>query len=483
MVNQQTSLFPYIDPEDTRLELKSCEHGILQDDIWKSISAFANSEGGQLILGVGPDQKPLNLSPPEIDKLQQDLISLCQGGFNYPITPDIQVLGSTVIAYIPTAPVAVRPIYSRSRGIPRGAYIRVGSANIQATSEVLTQFSIAATGGAELIEYSQLSYTDCFDFAIIDSYIQMVNSSRNNIYKGVSREDILCKMRAITQDKRPTLFGMLVFSKDNLLQETTAPTTNIAITQYATESKVDPVDPSITFIDDREFNGNVLRQFEDASLFIRSKLPIKGVIDESGKRREFLSIPEVAIREALANAITHRDYGTHASRIQIDIYSNRIEIINPGPSLVPIESIDNTSSVSRNPTLMSFLKDFHITEQRARGIRTIRDSLRTAGLPEPLFENLALAFRITLYNSAFMSSEDHRWLQQFKKFNLNERQLTILTHLKNNSGGISNSEYRLVNHMNSVGDDRRANYELSSMVELGIIIPSGARRNRRYFLK
>lgn len=482
MTERQTSLLPHLESEDVRRELKTCAHGILQNDIWKSVSAFANTEGGQVVLGVDANQCPIGLSPSEIDKLQQDFISLCQTGFNYPITPDVQVVGSIINTYISPTPAAVRPIYSKSRGLPRGAYIRVGSSNLQVTTEVLSQFASAANGGAELIEYHQLNYTQCFDFSIVDSYIEMVNTARGEIYHGVARDEILRKMRAINDDGNPTLFGMLVFSKDMLLQEATAPTTNIAITQYATNSKVDQNDPTITYIDDKEFNGNVLQQFEQSSQFIRSKLPIRGVIDQSGKRQEFLSIPEIAIREALANAIAHRDYGTYASRIQVDIYSNRIEITNPGHSLVPIESIDNTSSVSRNPTLMSFLKDFHITEQRARGIRTIRDSLRAAGLPEPDFENSAISFKATLYNSAFMSREEHEWLKQFKIFGLNERQLTALNYLHTTEGGLSNSDYRKLNNMDSVGDDRRANYELNRLVQLSIVRTNGARRDRRYYL-
>ncbi len=483
MSDQQT-LFPYLDPEDMRRELKTCSKGVLQNDIWKSISAFANTEGGSIIMGVAPDQSPIGLSSKEIDKLQQDLLSLCQTGFSYPVIPDVQVIGSVVVAYIPPMPAVVRPVYSQSRGLPQGAFVRVGSSNIQVTNEILSQFASAARGGAELIEFHNYSFSDSFDFKVVDDYIDMINKSRNDIYRNTGRDEVLRKMCAVNNSNNPTLFGILVFSKDYQLQEATSPTVNIAVTQYATDSKVDPSDPTITFIDDQEFNGNTLEQFYKASRFIRSKLPIKGVIDHSGKRQEFLSIPEVAIREALANAITHRDYGTYSSRIQVDIYSNRIEITNPGTSLVPIESISDTSSVSRNPTLMSFLKDFHITEQRARGIKTIRDSLREAGLPEPTFENIAgISFRVTLYNSAFMSSEDHLWLRQFKKLKLNERQLTALTHLKNNDGGISNGEYRAINNMNSIGDDRRANYELTRLVKLNLLSHDGADRNRRYYLE
>ena len=81
-----------------------------------------------------------------------------------------------------------------------------------------------------------------------------------------------------------------------------------------------------------------------------------------------------------------------------------------------------------------------------------------------------------------MPSEEHEWLKQFKRFGLNERQLTALSYLHNSEDGLSNSDYRTLNNMSSVGDDRRANYELNRLVELDIVVTNGARRNRRYYL-
>jgi ATP-dependent DNA helicase RecG len=483
MNNHQTALFPHIDPEDSRLEYKTCELGVLPNDIWKTISAFANSEGGQIILGVDPSHNITGLTADQIDKLQQDIVSLCQGTFNYPISPEVQVIGKIINVYIPPSAAAVRPIYSRSRGLPNGAWVRVGSSTVQMSDEMRNQFAAAARGGSELIEYPNLKFTDCFNMDLVDKYISTVNASRNNVYLNHSVKEVLQKMRAINSKDEPTLFGLLAFSNNSILQEVTAPSTNVAVTEYAGNTKVNPNNPEITYLDDREFNGNIINQFETSFSFIRSKLPVTGIIDQDGKRRDYLTIPEVAIREALANALTHRDYGTFSSRIQVDIYSDRIEIINPGASLVPIEFIDTTPSMSRNPSLMSFLKDFHITEQRARGIRTIRESLRAAGLLEPLIENLPSSFRITLYNSAFISHEDHEWLQQFREYNLNEHQLTILSELRNSTGGISNAEYREKNHMTNVGDDRRANYELTRLVNLKIIDHDGVNRGRRYYLR
>mgnify|MGYP000847116711 FL=1 len=482
MLPYQTGFFDYSLPEDLHTEYKTCNEGKIPNDLWKTISAFANADGGKVSLGVTPDNKPIGLTTEQLDRVQRDLLSLCQNSFNYPIVPQIQLVGDVVTAYISPAPSQVRPIYSKSRGASKGAYIRIGSSNVEITDEIRNQFAMAARGGAELIEFSGLHYENCFDMVVVNEYLSAISQSRGNIYQDLSTTDILIKLRAINHSGNPTLFGLLAFSKNNILQENTAPTVNIAITQYATDSKVNISDPNETFIDDREFNGNVISQFKSTANHLRSKLPIRGLIDPQGLRQEYLSIPEIAIREALANAIAHRDYSTYSSRIQIDIYADRIEIINPGRSLVPIERIDETPSVSRNPTLMSFLKDFHITEQRARGIKTIRDSLNSAGLKEPLFENLPSSFRITIYNSTFMDSEDHLWLQQFKKHNLNERQLTALTYLKNSHNSITNHTYREINNMNSVGDDRRARHELERLVKFGLIFPQGETRHRRYNL-
>jgi len=479
---RQSSLLIHLDPEDSRLELKSCKGGKLPDDIWKTISAFANNEGGRLMLGVAPDGRPVKLSPEQTDKLERDVLSVCQNAFNYPVLPDIQLIGSVVIAIISPAPAAVRPIYSTKRGVTIGAYIRIGASNVLVSDELRNQFAVAARGGAEIIEYSGYPYDQYLDIELIDQYIDLINAKRNNVYKSLHTKEVLSKLKAITPDGNITLFGLLAFGKGDIVQDVSAPTTNVAVTHYPGDTKVLENDPTRTHLDNREFNGNIIKQFSQAFAFIKSKLPISGSVDPNGQRRDYLVIPEVALREALANAVAHRDYSTHSSRIQIDIYSDRLEIINPGTSLVPIEELESAPSVSRNPLVMSFLKDYGYTEQRARGIRTIRQSLRSAGLLEPEFSNVGSSFKALLYSSAFISRSDQAWLTQFQRHQLSDRQLTGLTHLKNVPDGLSNGEYRRINNMNNVGDDVRAKRELAKLVTLGLIYPTGQKKNRRYFI-
>lgn len=469
--------------ESLNVELKSCSGGRLPKDLWKTVSGFANSEGGKIICGIGPDGKSVSLSRNEIDKLQLDLVSLCSQAFSSTVTPEIQYSNGWLIVYIPPSPSQVRPIFAKKQGSGKGTYVREGSSNRVANDEMIRRFSVAARGGAETLEYTDTTYQECFNIAMAEDYVALLNKNKGNMYQRFSSEEILLKLRAINKQFHPTLFGLLAFGKDAAVQEIIAPTVNIVVTQYPGVTKVNEDDLSETYIDNREFFGNAKVQFDEAFLFLKSKLPIKGTIDSSGKRRDYLVIPEVAIRESLANAIAHRDYSTYSSPIQIDIFSDRVEIINPGISLVPIEQLDEAPSTARNPLLMSYLKDYGITDQKARGIRTIKVSLREAGLQAPSFENISQSFKVTLSASAFISHINKQWLQKFTVLGLNERQLNALAHVRNNPEGINNGEYRDINSMHNVRDDKKANKELRLLVEKNILSSSGENRARRYVLK
>lgn len=465
--------------ESENIEFKTVGSGDLPQNIWEPITAFSNADGGTIILGVSPDGTIRGIEPSCKDKLMSDMASYCNSKFNHRIYPEISSEDNIIKVFIPPAPASLRPIYTSSRGIPTGGKVRVGTTNAQLDDEWIRRFSIAARGGAELVSFP-FQYDDLFDQNFIKQYLQIVKKRRGNVYADLSTEDILKKLRAIDENTNVTMFGLLAFSNDYGLQDLTAPTVDIAVTQYAGDTKVNPLDIAEVSLDDREFSGNVVSQFENALSLILTKLPVRSRVESGGKRLEYLAIPEVAIRETLANALAHRDYTTYSGRIQIDIYSDRIEFANPGRSLIPIDQLENAHSQTRNPLLMSYLRDLKITEQRARGIRTIKNSLKASGLAEPKFEHRHDWFVATLYSSAFIKIDDQVWLQQFQVFSLNERQLKALVHSKHNISGINNSEYRDINNMAGVGDDRKANYELVSLVKLDIMVPVGKAKSRRY---
>lgn len=467
--------------ETDNIENKLVSKDELPNDLWESISAFSNMDGGMIHLGVDKSGNRIGINPSFIEKLQSDVATLCSSGFNQKLYPDITVDQDNVInIYIRPVPASIRPIFTPKRDILKGGRVRIGPTNHQLDEEWIKRFAITARGGAELQEISG-DYNNFYDLKFFERYLRLVKDKRGGVYKGLSHKEILLKLRALTE-RNMTMFGLLAFSNQSALQDLTAPTVNIAVTHYVGTSKVNPEDPEEVNIGDKEFSGNTVTQFDEAFKFILSKLPVRSRIDPEGKRREHLVIPKVAIRETLANAIVHRDYTTFSSRIQIDIYSDRIEFSNPGRSLVPLDEIETAHSETRNPLLMYYLRDWDITEQRARGIRTIKSSLKQAGLAEPEFKHRADWFVATLYYTAFIKNDDQIWLQNFKALKLKERELNALVYVRNNKTGITNEIYRDINNMNTVRDDKRATKELARLVRLKLFVKQGENRYRRYIL-
>lgn len=474
-------------PEQLNTEYKTASKGRIPKDIWQSIVAFANTDGGTIYFGVGDnDGRLTGLSAREADKVQRDVASLCNNGeLSTKLYPEIRVLDNNIVVIrIEPAQAIQRPVYRVKNGITDGTYIRIGSTNQKADGDIIRRFSVAARGGAECLWYDE-PYLDVLDLEKIKKYINIVNQNSNNVYQDFTTEDILIKLRVISKgQKQVSLFGLLAFSKDQSLQEIVAPTINVAVTKFPGLSKVDESNLARTYESSIEFNGSVSEQFSKALAYIKMVIPTKSVIEDNGIRVDKLAIPEVAIREALANAIAHRDYSTNVSKIQIDIFNNRIEITNPGTSLVPIENIDNEPSMTRNPLLMNYLKELGIVDQKGRGIRTIICALKEEDLIQPRFENLAgKSFRATLYSTAILTQEDKEFLSSVPGIErTNKNQKNAIVYAKYSDNGINNGEYREINNMRTVRDDKRANKELNQLVELGIFKPVGDKKWRRYYL-
>ncbi len=467
--------------ENSLIENKTISTGQLPKDLWEVITAFSNADGGTINLGVLPDGTIQGVDPKFHDDLQKELQSLCKTGFNHALYPQIVVTPQNVIkVYIPPVPASFRPIYSQSRGLA-GCRVRIGSTNERVDDEWIRRFAIASQGGAEQTTF-KVGYKDYLDLKSIDDYLEVIKAKRGDVYKSFNHEEILKKLRVLNDDGDLTMFGLLAFSNAFGLQELTATTTNIAVTQYAGTDKVNPADILEVSIDDKEFNGSVVTQFKEALKFILSKLPVRSRIGDEGRRVSYLAIPEVAVRETLANAVVHRDYTTFRSRIQVDIYADRVEFKNPGRSLVPIEKLETSHPQSRNPLLMSFLKDLDITEHRGRGIRTIRNSLRQAHLAEPFFANEHDWFTAIIYSSAFITEDDQAWLEKFVQYKLTEAQLNALVHAKHNPQGMTNQDFRKINVMGSVGDDVKAKKSLVKLVKMGLMTKTGVKKYTKYRL-
>ncbi len=139
-------------------------------------------------------------------------------------------------------------------------------------------------------------------------------------------------------------------------------------------------------IDDKIFTGPLMIQYHQATQWLKSKLSVKYIIEGAGPRKEIWEIPESVLKEAIINALTHRDYYDKGGRTTIELFNNRLEIRNPGGLVSAIKPKDfGTISHSRNPLIFGLFERIDMVEQIGSGISRIRTEMDAAQLPPPIF--------------------------------------------------------------------------------------------------
>lgn len=471
--------------ESDKLDFKSCKGALrasLPVDLWQTISAFANTHGGSVYLGVADDGTIEELSDADLDKLQKDSSALINSKtFNKRPDVAIENRGTFIELIIKESPFYEKPIFGRKTG-EKAIYIRQGATTVKADDSQKRSMFANASGGGEnqVVDGDPL---ELVDEQKVDNYI--ARTGLRDV-TGLSLSDKLRKLKAM-RDGRLTLFGLIAFTSANDIDERLN-NTYIDFKYFNGKTKVGD-DLGEIYKDRKEFHGDIKTQFEQAfeylMRYIKQDWPVGGVVNKTtGLREDVYVLPEEAFREALANAVAHRDYLIDSSCVNIDLYTDRVEMSNPGESLVAIEDLDKTDSRARNPILMEYLKAFDITDKSARGILTIRQAARKKGLLDPKFENISGGFKSTLYFSSPYSDSDKMWLEtNYGYLGLKNSQKNAVIFVKNNPEGVSNAQYCDMNHMDNRNDDKRARRELAQLIEYGILMRVGENRNSRYVIK
>jgi len=219
------------------------------------------------------------------------------------------------------------------------------------------------------------------------------------------------------------------------------------------------------------FGNNLFEQTDTAVDFVLSRLDRTiGDREETTIAQEKLEIPKEAIREIIVNAIVHRDYDSNAS-VQIDVFTDRIEVMNPGrlPDELSVDDLFKKHlSIPVNPFLA---RPFYLAgyiNQLGYGTKNVVDWCRNAGLPDPKFEQSENNLRVIIWRN---------WLtdDRIKSLLLNERQVNTIQYLKTNLR-ISNTEYQKLNNVSRATAKR----DLEELVKLGLIKRQGAGRSAHY---
>lgn len=216
--------------------------------------------------------------------------------------------------------------------------------------------------------------------------------------------------------------------------------------------------------------GNLIEMADKVMEILERKYLIRPIRYEGMQRVEELEYPEPALREAILNAIVHKDY--KGSTIQLSVYNDRLSLWNPGalPDELNIEMLKGKHpSHPRNKNIAEVFFKAGYIEAWGRGISMMMDTCRKAGLPEPTIEEVAGGIQITFLKNIF--SEDY-----LKRMGLNERQIKAVKYVKEN-GEITNSDYQEL-----LGVARRtATRDLTELVEKGILKSSETRGAGAYY--
>lgn len=481
-------LLRQLNETDETVTLEAKQSREVGRSLLETVCSFANEPGlggGHILVGVKP--APGVLWPTyevetlhNLDQLQSRIATECNTVFNRPIRPEIRIesIGdkNVIVVRIQEVAPGEKPVFFNSDGLPKGAYRRIGPTDHKCSSDDLLLFALNRqnrTFDEEVVADAELEDIDPQALDRYRSLRRAANSTAEELMW--SNEDLLIALscaKRVETSLRPTVAGILLFGKA------------IAIRRLFPAMRIDYLRvPGTDWVPDPD------RRFETTEILAPLIFAIPrihaAVIDDLPKGfrlppgelrgQEVPSIPQRVIREALVNAIMHRDYRQHMP-VQVIRYANRLEIRNPGYSLVSEDQLGQPGSHQRNPKLSAVLHDISFAETKGSGIRVMLESMREANLTPPFFESLrdAERFVVTLLFHHFLGKDDVEWLSRFK-IKLDDSDARTLVFLREMKA-INNSAYRSQNHV----DTLTASARLRRLCELNIIEMKGRGRDTYY---
>lgn len=389
------------------VEVKACEHGI-SASLMETVSAFANGSGGLIVLGLA-EQAGFSPVPGFRPKaVAESFARQCADRFTPPVRPDIEILeyrgAPVVVAVIEEMPPFDKPCHVTDRGRYHGSYIRVGDGDRRLTTyEVDRLLEERRQPVHDRAVVDEATPADLLD-DVLDAIVARQRSLHPRIFGTLSRDDSLRALNIIATgaDGRPhpTLAGLLIAGN---YPQRWFPRLTVTVAYYPGTRKTSG--NAVKYLDSRSMAGPIPEILEDALAWVSRNMRVGGVLDGRARRRDAPEYPIDAVREALCNAIMHRDYSPmgQGAQIQVNMYGNRLEIISPGGLYGPV-TVDSLGepgvSATRNRTLAALMetapfRDGYVAENRGTGYQLITTLLQSGGNGRPEVSDTLSAFSIT----------------------------------------------------------------------------------------
>lgn len=410
---------------------------IPNDNFFRTLSAFANTRGGMVILGIGSkgDTKGIDSSNQFLEDITNRIVNKLSF---YPEIETIHTEHKKVLSFKvnrTTYPVSYDGRY----------YERVGNTTREMSREKLR--AILLTGKSWDSITGDFSITE-IDAETIRHFVQLAVDSKR--LTGISLNDdpeIVLKKLGLIIDGKLTNGAVLLFGKDpqkhfiNLC---------VRIGRFKTAT---------TIIDDKWARGNLFNQFEETINIIRQQISVRYVI-KGFERKDIWDYPLEAVREAVLNTLAHRDYFNVANFTTIKVYDDRIWFYNFGrlPNGITVEDLKMPGHEShlRNPLIAKVLYLAGYIEQYGSGTVRMVEWMKEANLPEPEYKEEMGGFSVYFYKDIYTD-------ENLRKMGLNDRQIKAVLYVKER-GDITNKEYQQICGISA----RTATRDLADLVSRGI---------------
>ena len=432
------------------------------DQLAEVLVAFANSDGGTILVGVyqNGDVDP-SMMFEDIEDTLGLALSQCRPGVRTEWQRS-EVSGGEVVAIgVPRS----NELHSLEDG---RVLIRSGAENRPLPGDAIRQLAATKSSGDFETEPIEGASFDDLDPQVIAEYREK-RAERQR--RPVSTDDMTMLLRAgaLTEDGTPTVCGLLLFGYE---PQAFLPQTSLIVVRFAGTTLRGPGGlPGYSRRE--EIVGPLPKLIEEAWQVVWEEMRVAAVVTGL-KREEKSEYPSFAVREALVNAVCHRDYRLTGRRIEVRMFDDRMEVISPGglPGYITVDNIVE-EHFSRNPRLVNGLFQWGFIEELGLGVDRMIEDMVNAGQPAPEFRDTPYSFTVTLHNTRVRKAIP-AW-----ESNMNERQLRAVAYVQEN-GRITNREYHSVCPDVSTETLR---LDLVDMVERGLLIKIGVKKGTYYILK
>lgn len=472
------------------VEVRAAEGG-LPKSMAESVSAFANGSGGVIVCGLSEHDDFSLANNFNAARISAALAQLCSDAVEPPVRATIEVVpfegASVVVAHVPELEPRLKPCYVKARSLYDGAFVRVGDGDRH-----LSRYEVDRL----LEERNQPRYDEAIvreatesdlEQELLQGFLKRERANSPRLFGGLGDRDALLAMGALRVDEegqaRPTLAGLLAFGR---YPQQFFPRVCVSFAAFPGADKGALSEGGARLVDSRTIEGPVPMMVAETLAHVRRNMRYASYVVGAG-RVDVPDYPEVAVREAVANALMHRDYSPEgcASPVQVMMYSDRMEIVSPG-GLFGVVTVDNIGSMdatsSRNMRLCRLLEGTpypvgypevgYVVENKGMGFAQIRSSLADSGKPAPVLLDDISTFRVTLRKGVQQEEVGQKTVVGF------DERKALVRGMVERQGSVSTAEASAELGTSSA-TARRVIY---AMVDAGELrrVPGTSTRNARY---